>query len=296
MSSTEWARQLERGSRTLLRLMLWITFHLGWAIPRTLLVFITLYFFLTSAPARAASRDFLGRVLGRPATGWDEFRHIFAFASVIMESAFLLSGRTRRFQIGIEGLESLTASLAEGRGCVLLGAHLGSFEALRAIARASPVAVRPVMHRRNTRVISLIEALDPAVADAVIELGTPAAMLRVKEALTRGEIVGMLADRAVGEQKMIEAPFLGSPALFPAGPLLVAASLDAPILLFYGIRTGPRRYVVQFEPFAERIVLHRGSRLADLRPWVARFAASLEARCRAYPFNWFNFYPFWEQP
>ena len=30
--------------------------------------------------------------------------------------------------------------------------------------------------------------------------------------------------------------------------------------------------------------------------WVARFAASLEERCRAHPFNWFNFYPFWERP
>ena len=67
-------------------------------------------------------------------------------------------------------------------------------------------------------------------------------------------------------------------------------------MLFYGIRTGPRRYTVQFEPFADRITLHRATRSADLEAWVARFAASLEKRCRAYPFNWFNFYPFWERP
>lgn len=280
----------------LLRLMVWITLHLGWAVARGLLVIIAAYFFLTSARARSASRDFLDRVLGREAGAWDEFRHIFAFASVILESVFLLAGRTRQFAIAIEGLDNLTAVLARGRGCVLLGAHLGSFDVLRAIGRDAPVAVRPVMFRRNIRVISLLEALDPELADAVIELGTPAAMLQVKEALVRGEIIGMLADRALGQQDLIEAQFLGSPALFPAGPLIVAARLEAPILLFYGIRTGPRRYIVQFEPFAERIVLHRGRGLADLRPWVARFAASLETRCRAYPFNWFNFYPFWERP
>jgi predicted LPLAT superfamily acyltransferase len=274
--------------------MLWITLHLGWAVSRGLLVFIALYFFLTSARARAASRDFLSRALGHRGSAWDAFRHIFTFASVILENVFLLSGRTAKFDIGIEGLDSLTASLANGRGCILLGAHLGSFEVLRCIGRASPVVVRPVMHRRNFRVIALLEALDPALAGAVIELGTPAAMLRVREALARGEIVGMLADRALGAQKMVDVPFLGSPAPFPTGPLIVAASLDVPILLFYGIRVGPRRYIVQFEPFAERIVLRRATRLADLKPWVARFAASLDTRCRAYPFNWFNFYPFWE--
>lgn len=295
MTGAHWARQRERGSRTLLRLMLWIALHLGWVTARALLVVITLYFFFTSTRARAASRDFLGRVLNRPATARDEFRHIFAFASVILESVFLLSGRSRRFHIDVEGLDCLQDALAKRRGCVLLGSHLGSFEVLRAVARTSPVAVRPVMLRRNLQVMDLLETLDPALAGAVIELGTPQAMLHVREALTRGEIVGMLADRAPGEQKLIETPFCGSPALFPAGPLLVAARLDAPILLFYGLRTGARRYLVQFEPFAERIVLRRPVQLNDLRPWVVRFAASLESRCRAYPFNWFNFYPFWQR-
>jgi predicted LPLAT superfamily acyltransferase len=295
VSAAVWSRERERGSRMLLRLMIWITLHLGWVVPRVILVGIALYFFLTSRRARAASREFLARARGRPATAADEFRHIFVFSSVIMESVFLISGRTQKFQIDIQGLDYLTASLRDGRGCVLLGAHLGSFEVLRSIARFSPVAVRPVMHRRNLFVMNVLEALDPTLAQAVIELGTPAAMLRIREALARGEIVGMLADRSLGEQKLIEAPFLGRPALFPAGPLLVAASLAAPILLFYGIRTGPRRYLVQFEPFAERIALHRNNRLAELTPWVVRFAASLEAQCRTYPFNWFNFYPFWQR-
>jgi predicted LPLAT superfamily acyltransferase len=293
MNRPHWTGQRERGSRALLHLMIWITLHLGWPIARALLVVIAGYFFLTSPRARAASRDFLNRARGGSATSWDVFRHIFAFASVILESAYLLSGRVQRFDIKIEGLESLTAALARGRGCVLLGAHFGSFEVLRAVARHAPVPVRPVMFRRNTST-SILEALDPSLAERVIELGVPEAMLRVREAVGRGEIVGMLADRRLGNQKLVKAPFLGSPASFPAGPLIVAASLEAPILLFYGIRTGPRRYTVQFEHFADRIALRRASRLAELRPWIARYAASLEARCQVYPFNWSNFYPFWE--
>jgi predicted LPLAT superfamily acyltransferase len=295
MTRPHWIQQPERGSRVLLRIMLWITLHMGWPIARGLLGLIALYYFLTSGRARAASREFLSRALDRPATPWDEFRHIFVFASVILESVYLLAGRIERFDITIEGLEGLTTTLAGGHGCILLGAHLGSFEVLRAIGRKAPVAVRPVMYRRNAKVITLLETLDPSLAASVIELGAPGAMLQVKEALARGEIVGMLADRALGEEKVIEAPFLGRPAAFPAGPLMVAASLDVPILLFFGIRTGPRRYAVQFENFADRLVAGRATRLSDLSPWVARFAARLEIRCRAHPYNWFNFYPFWQR-
>ena len=90
-------------------------------------------------------------------------------------------------------------------------------------------------------------------------------------------------------------PFLGSPAPFPAGPFILAASMAAPVVLFYGLRTGPRRYRIRFQPFAERLVLRRASRAEDLRHWVAAYAAALETACRAHPFNWFNFFPFWDQ-
>jgi predicted LPLAT superfamily acyltransferase len=294
VASRHWARQRERGSLTLLRLMVWIAFHIGQPVARTLLVGIAGYFFATSAASRAASQEFLTRARGRPAGAADVFRHIHAFAATLLESVLMIGGRANRFRIGIEGLDSLTAALAEGRGCVLLGAHYGSFEVLRSIARHAPVPVHPVMFRRGTgRLASVLEALDPATAAAVIDLGAPAAMLRVREAVLRGEIVGMLADRSLGERTCIEADFLGAAAAFPAGPFILAASVDAPVLLFWGIRTGPCQYTVRFEPFAHRIALPRSTRAADLQRWVGRYVASLEARCRADPFNWFNFYPFW---
>ncbi|MGH7101590.1 MAG: hypothetical protein ACREFJ_04255 [Acetobacteraceae bacterium] len=292
-----WWEQRERGSLLLQRLMIWIAFHLGWPAARALLVGITAYFFVTSACSRRASAEFLRRATSRPARMLDVFRHLHAFAATLLESTFLLARRTEHFRITVEGLDMLIAALAKGRGSVLLGAHFGSFEVLRAVARDAPVAVHPVMYRRATgRLARTLAALDPALAAAIIDLGTPEAVLSMREAVQRGEIVAMLADRTVGTEKRVSADFLGAPAEFPAGPLIVTAHLDAPVLLFWGIRTGPRRYTVVFEPFAERIVLRRGARADDLRLWVGRYAAKLEARCRANPFNWFNFFPFWHQP
>lgn len=289
-----WARQRERGSAFLLGIMMWITRNMGWHVGRVLLYPITLWFYVSSGVARAASREYLGRVLGRPARERDVMRHLFTFASVILDRVFLLSGRTKGFEMKVQGLEVISEVLNTGRGCIMLGSHLGSFDVLRAFGRTAPVRVRPVMFRLNSgHLTRLLETLDPELAGDVIEIGTPEGMLRVHECVERGEIVGFLADRAPGRDRMVSAGFLGAEAEFPAGPLVLAAVIGAPVILFYGVRTAPRRYVIRFERFAERIVLPRERREAELGTWIDAYSRSLAAACRAHPFNWFNFYPFW---
>jgi predicted LPLAT superfamily acyltransferase len=216
---------------------------------------------------------------------------------VLLDRLFLLSNRLQYFRIVSTGVDHVTSALAQGRGCVLLGSHLGSFEVLRAFARQSPVPVRVLMYRANTGAYSqVVERLDPTLADAIIGIGTPEAMLRVRESLARGEMVGILADRAPAGQKMVSVPFLGAPALLPTGPLLLCAALGVPIVLFFGVRTGSRRYAIHFEPFADQIVVQRSRRSEEVAGWVRRYAERVEAHCRSYPFNWFNFYDFWGSP
>jgi predicted LPLAT superfamily acyltransferase len=290
-----WAVQRERGSRVMLRIMFWIIWSLGWWGGHILLYPITLYYFLTSASARAASRDYLPRVLGRPVTNRDVLRHIFIFASVILDRAFLLSGRHAGYHIDVQGLEAVSHSVDRGQGCVLLGAHFGSFDVLREVGRTAPVRVRPLMYRGHGAIMTrMLEALDPALAADIIEIGRPDTMLRAQQSVAQGEIVGILADRAPGDNELVEVPFLGGSAPFPTGPFVFAGLLKVPVVLFYGIRTGPRRYLVRFEPFAEQLLLRRATRRQDLRGLVARYASRIEAICRAHPYNWFNFYPFWE--
>ena len=295
MSKPAWSQRRERGSSLLVRLMIFLSLDFGWAIGQALLYPITLYFYLFSPASRAASRAFLARALPRSPGTADVLRHMFSFSCVLFDRIFLLSNRTAGFTIDATGLDDIAAALAQSRGCLLLGAHLGSFEALRCLGRQSPVPVKVLMYRGNHGAYTdSVEVLDQALRQDIIEIGTPEAMLHVHESLQRGEIVGVLGDRAPRGDKMVVIPFLGDPAPLPTGPLLLAAALGAPVVLFFGIRTGPRHYTVHFEHFADRIVLGRGNRAAQTAAIVQRYAGRLEQFCRRYPFNWFNFYDFWD--
>ncbi len=301
MSSPNWSRRRELGGPRLVRLIVWLTLRVGWRVGQVLLYPITAYFFVRLQEARACSRAYLRRALGREATTADVWRHFFTFGSVILDRICFLANQTRRFRIRVAGHQHLTEALAAGQGCLLLGSHLGSFEVLRAFGRESPVPVKALMYRGHAGALSAVmEALDPAMRQEVIEIGAPNSMLRVRECIDRGEIIGILADRAPdfglpGRGRFTVAPFLGAPARFPTGPLALAAALGVPILLFFGIRRGTRDYQIVIEPFAPARTLPRGGREDALRLLVARFAARLETECRAHPFNWFNFYDFWEQ-
>lgn len=303
-----WQSRQEPGSRRPVRLMAWLCRRLGWRVGALLVWPITLGFFLRDGAGRRASRRYLGRALGRPARTRDVFRHFLTFAEALLDRFFILQGRRGLFDIRVSGHHHLVAATAAGRGLVLLGAHLGSFEALRFAAGAgAPVAIRMVMHRGGRGALTaLFEELDPSFAANVIALPEPGddgigLALALRETLATGGIVGLLADRPAAGQAAMTADFLGAPAAFPLGPFRLAAATGAPVLLGFGLRLARRRYLVHIEPFATVIAPSRaggdaGEPWAALRPHVTRYAERLTALCREYPYNWFNFHDVWESP
>ena len=293
--SGAWLAQRERGSQSAMRALIWVTLALGRRIGRVFLHPICAYFVLFSRGARRASADYLRRALGRPPRLADLMRHFHSFASTIHDRVYLRAGRYDYFDVRLDAPPALLTDLRTGRGCILLGSHLGSFEILRAagLAEGAP-PVNVLMHVEGAEKVNhVMDALAPAAAPRVIPLGHPGSLLRAQECLERGEIVGILADRSLRDGRDCRCDFLGSPARFPLGPFLLAGLLHAPVILAFGLYRGGRRYDVHLEPFAERIELDRRDRAGSLRPWVERYAARLEQRCREAPYNWFNFYDFW---
>lgn len=292
-----WARLPERGSRAALALIWWIAAVIGRPVGRLLLYPIALYFLLTAHPQRRASRRYLGRILARPAGWWPVYRHILCFARTILDRAFLLADRHQAFDIRIHGGELIDAQLATGRGCLLLGAHLGSFEALRVLGvshRHFPLkALMNIDH--NPAITRFFNALNPEIAATIIPMQGPGSLIAVKEWLDAGYLVATLGDRVVRNDRAVVCRFLGREARFPVGPVRLAMLTGAPVILAFALYAGGNRYEVHFERLTDGIIAEDRRRGEAVRVWTQRYADRLAAFTRRAPFNWFNFFDFWDE-
>jgi predicted LPLAT superfamily acyltransferase len=292
-----WASLSELGSPRSLRTLAWIAVHMGRPISRLLLYPIALYFLITARDARRASYHYLQR-LGSGGGHWGHvFRHFYCFAATILDRVYLLRGEFERFHVTVHGKEILQRQIEAGKGCILLGSHLGSFEVLRALGvmqRKFPLKVlMDPLHNEN--ITRFLDELNPEIAQTVIAPDRPDTLIRVKESLEAGNLLGMLGDRVSGGDKTTRCQFLGEPATFPAGPVLLAAMMHCSVVLFFGVYRGGNHYDIYFEHFAEDIFLERGRRAAEIELWMQRYAERLEHYTRLAPYNWFNFYSFWDE-
>ena len=107
--------------------------------------------------------------------------------------------------------------------------------------------------------------------------------------------MALLVDRAQPHEDTAGVPFMGTPARLPLTPWRLAAVLQAPVLLCFGLYRGGNRYDLHFEPFADLATAPppRAARAQWLQQQVHAYAARLEHHARRMPFNWFNFYDFW---
>ena len=291
-----WASLPERGTPLSLRAIAWIAIHIGRWGARLLLYPITLYFVITAHAARRTSYEYLKRLRGEPVHWWHVFHHFHCFAATILDRVYLLRGEFERFRVTVHGKEILHRQIESGKGSVLLGSHLGSFEMLRALGvmqRSVPLKVL-MDAEHNQNITRFFAALNPTVAGTVIAPDRPDTLIRVKENLDAGCFIGMLGDRVSGGDKTTQCEFLSAHATFPAGPVLVAATMRCPVILFFGLYRGGNSYEIHFEHFADEIILDRNHRARDIQLWMQRYAQRLEHYARLAPYNWFNFYPFWD--
>jgi predicted LPLAT superfamily acyltransferase len=295
-SGAQWAGAPERGSATLLRIMIFLALRCGRPVAHRILHVIAAYFFAFAPGARRSAREYLRRALGRAPGGLDRYRLVFAFASTSLDRLYLVRERYGLFEISTEGEELMHDRVARGSGAFLLGAHLGSFEIVSALGRRRPgLHVAMAMYEHNaSRLTAFFKAAgNPASAPEIIALGHLEAMLRIRTCLDQGKFVGMLADRTIADAPAQSVNFLGRAALFPSGPLRAAAALRRPVIFMSGLYRGGNRYHVVFRQIADFSQPAPAGREAAVRDAIGRYVELLEEYCRSDPYNWFNFYDFW---
>jgi predicted LPLAT superfamily acyltransferase len=294
--SEHWRRRPERGHTAAMKLMAWISLRLGRRLSRVVLHGVAAYFLLFAPQARRASALYLQRLFGRPARIREQYRHFLAFASTVHDRIYLLNDRFDLFDVRVVGEPVIRRHVDAGHGILLMGGHLGSFEAMRAIGRHhTRLKVCMVMYAEHAAKLSIVlKAINPAAVQDIVPLGQMQSMLELNERLEAGQMVGMLCDRNGGDGPERSHDFLGSPANFPLGPFRLAAMLRRPVVFMTGLYLGGNRYELHFEELADFSAVDRSNREAAIQAAQARYVSRLEHFCRYAPSNWFNFFNFWQ--
>jgi predicted LPLAT superfamily acyltransferase len=166
-----WLSQSERGSVLGIRFFYLFATALGRGPTRLLVAFIAAWYALFSKTVAGASRQWLTVALGRPVRWRDVYRHVRYFAQTAADRMFLVQGRTHAFTTTRTGHQHLEAAVAAKTGAILLGAHVGSFEAMRAGSTNTNLPLTILGHFENAKMINaLLTKLDPKAAARVIHI------------------------------------------------------------------------------------------------------------------------------
>ena len=255
------------------------------------------FYFSFASPDVPATMDFHRRMFGKVPwwkRRWYVFKHFYSFGRAIIDRTAILAGGAKKFSFTFDGEHHIHEAVAAGKGVLLLTAHVGNWEAAgQLLSRVKcPInvtgfdkeipAIRAVLDRSARQHFKLIPLT-----------GSPTDAIQLVAAMRRGELVCMMGDRTYGSPAQ-KIPFLGGEAPFPIGGYVMAAIAGAPIVTVFSLREpGGHYHFFGFPPVLPHRPAHH-ERDAHLRACATQFAKRLETIVKRDPFQWYNFFPFWE--
>lgn len=262
------------------------------------LVFVAAYFTVANRKAFGASADYLARLLG-PLSWWKRpllvYRHFLAHGVTLVDRLAVLMRRTQ-IDCVFDGEHLFQPYFERRRGIILVGSHLGCWELGGHFLGRFDIPVNLVVIERELAGIKRL--LDSATGQKRFRVLTaddnPLRAVPILAALRRGEIVALLGDRSSGDADA-EVQFLGGRVRLPVGPYHLAAASGAPIFQVFVVREKLGLY--RFVTFPPESVTREELRSdpAAVEALLRRYAERLETFVRQYPFQWANFFPYWEQ-
>lgn len=268
-------------------------------IPPMVAVFTTAFFLALVRIRRAIGRN-LDVVMG-PASWWERQRRAFR---TLHQFAFCLTERYERletgrdFEITLENAAAWQQARAADTGTIVVTGHVGNWE----LGASLPGA-------EEGRRVHLVreEELDPRAQEMIRDLlherlgdlvtmhfavGDPSLMLVLREAIERGEIVALQADRPRSRGKTVEVEIFGRPFSLPVGPFVLARLTGAPLVPVFVFREGRRAYRLVFrDPIRITADADRGGATARA---ARRLASDIEHAISTDPHQWFCWRSLWD--
>jgi predicted LPLAT superfamily acyltransferase len=322
LDSLHWQNAQERGGSVGLLFLLWVQKILGRPILSLILYPVLIYFFVTGKQARNASRQYLQRLQAWTSNSQNQtiswrmsLRHFMDFAWTVADKIDAWSGNITHEHVEVMQPDTLRTFLADPRGALIIGAHMGNPDVLRAVyqTEGSPYyqganlqqhQVNVIMDTAHTPIIHRVMLKHSRNFETnLVQAKTvgPDTALAWRDKVEKGDWLFILGDRTAAAQSenTTTVDFLGHPAPWPTGPWVLAHILECPVYFFLCVKTRTRfgrpHYRLYLEQIADKINLPRKTRHESMQAYVRQYVQRLEQQCQETPTQWFNFYDFWNR-
>jgi len=262
------------------------------------LYFIVPYFYLFAPQGRRGLNEYYSLV--KPELSWwgrqrEIMRHFFRYGQVLMDRVWQGFNENLVFQIRAEGREHILRELSEGRGILMLGAHLGGWDLSSSLIKRTGLSDR--IYRIEYKPVgysyySMTEKLRGNAVSSVDGTEDQDAIFTIHQKLKDGKCVAIMGDRPIADRFEL-IPFMGKLAPFDVTAFRLAAATRAPLLFTFGFKGQGQDYEFYGRPSRVYQYSQQAARELQLFAWAEGFVAELEKFVRMYPEQWFNFYSFW---
>jgi len=299
-----WSNTQERGTVIGIKILLWVYRLFGRKILWIVMFPVVAFMYITGSKARKASSEFFNnahRTDSRvaPHSFYIGLKHFCCFADAAFDKLDAWLGEITRDDIHYNDKNVFPNIVKNGRGAIFIGSHLGNLDVCRALGQTHRnVAINVMVFTAHA--VKFNEALQGVNQDFSVNLiqvdqMSPAVAMMLKDKVDNGEIIVIVGDRtSVTTNGRVEyVPFLGETAAFAQGPFILASLLSCPVYWLFCFKE-KNGFKVIFEHVSEAISLPRKDRKIVLNKLITSYVKRLEYYAIRYPFQWFNFYNFWQ--
>lgn len=283
-----------RGTTWGYRVFVWLLKNGGLAAAYVLLPFVTLYYRLFVPSATRPLKYLYTERLQYDSKKASQLirKNLLVFGQTIIDKIAVLSGTGDKLSFTHEGVEHIEQLVKDGRGGILLSAHLGNWEVAGHLLKRVNTVINIVMYDGEAEQMKqYMQQFEGNRSFNIIFIKDDISHIyEISAALARNELICLHGDRFRPGNRTMQHNFLGKDALFPAGPFILAAKLKAPVCFVFAFKETNFHY--HFYAYPPRVYEGRGTQ--GMEKMLDEYADILESKLKQYPWQWFNYYDFWK--
>ncbi len=303
-----WSNLREAGTFKGILFLLWVYRIFGRTIFSIVLYPVMAYFFIFKGLARKASYEYLTHHHDTYPTAWkrkpgyiEVYKHLYAFGQAVLDKLLAWTKHIEETEFVLANEEVVESFRAKEAGQLIVGSHIGNLEYCRGFMQRykNKVINALVYDQHSANFINAMQSLNPKSRIHIYQVDSLdiQTILKLKAKIDAGEWLFIAGDRVPlsGEQRTVPVSFLKKTANLPIGPYMLAKVLQCEVHLMFSYRTTNNKVRFEVVPFSEKVTLSRKDSNADLARYAQTFASEMERQLKSAPYQWFNFYPYWNK-